>query len=55
MEFSRMEYLQSLATDYGVSEKTVFLMADLLGEAEDYDGLPSILEELTETYKETEE
>ena len=55
MKFSRMEYLQSLATDYGEKEKTVFLMADLLGEAEDYDGLPSILEELAETHNETEE
>ena len=40
MEFSRMEYLQSLATDYGVSEKTVFLMADLLGEGRTMTGSP---------------
>lgn len=48
MESSRNSNLLSLAENFGISRKTVFLMADLLGESEDYDGLPSMLEELAE-------
>ena len=55
IESSRKEYLLSLAEDLGISRKTVFLMAALLGESEDYDGLPSMVEELAEMNAETEE
>ena len=55
MQRSRRKYLQSLAEEYGVSARTVLLMADLLGEEEDYDGLPAMLEELAEAMEEMEE
>lgn len=42
----RREYLNNLAEDYGVSKGTVYALADLLGQDEDYDGLISALEDL---------
>lgn len=51
MNISRAEYLLSLAEDYGIAKKTVFLIADLLGPEEDYDGLPAMLEDLAEDNK----
>ena len=42
---TRKEYLIGLAEDYGVSRSDVFMMADLLGENEDYDGLISMLQD----------
>jgi len=42
---SRKEYLDSLADEYGVSAITVYALADMLGESEDFDGLLSALED----------
>lgn len=41
---SRDDYLQSLADDYGVSFSRIKLLADTLGEREDFDGLVSNLD-----------
>jgi hypothetical protein len=40
---TRKEYLTGLAEDYGIARSEVFMIADLLGESEDYDGLLSML------------
>ena len=40
---TRKEYLSGLAEDYGIARSEVFMIADLLGESEDYDGLLSML------------
>lgn len=42
----RNEYLQCLAEDYGIDLETVILLADILGENEDFDGLVSALEDV---------
>ena len=42
---NRKEYLVAMAEEYGVDEETVFLMADMLGKDEDFDGLISMLED----------
>lgn len=39
------DYLTCLSEDYGVPLETVQSLADILGENEDFDGLPSILED----------
>lgn len=39
----RAEYLNSLATEYGVDIFTVQALADVMGEEEDYDGLIVVL------------
>jgi hypothetical protein len=36
---SREEYLMEVADEYGVDEETVFQLASVLGESEDFDGL----------------
>ena len=36
---SRRDYLQCIAEDYGVSQQVVFMLADVLGPNEDFDGL----------------
>ena len=41
----RTDYLKSLAEDYGVDYHTVLVLADMLGPCEDFDGLPSSLED----------
>lgn len=45
---NRAEYLSALSEDYGVDIETVQYLADLLGEAEDFDGLISALEDIQE-------
>ena len=45
---NRTDYLRGLADEIGVDEKTVFMMADLLGEEEDFDGLVTSLEDYAE-------
>lgn len=45
---SRREYLDAMAEDYGQDRQTVYLLADLLGPNEDFDGLISNLEEMQE-------
>lgn len=43
---NRREYLDAMAEDYGQDRQTVYLLADLLGPSEDFDGLISTLEEM---------
>jgi hypothetical protein len=42
---TRKEYLSGLAEDYGIPRSEVFMLASLLGESEDYDGLLSMLDD----------
>lgn len=42
---NRKEYLESLADDYGCDHDTVVMLADTMGETEDFDGLVSMLED----------
>jgi hypothetical protein len=42
---SRREYLDSLADDLGLDPRTVYLMAEMLGPSEDFDGLVTSLED----------
>ena len=51
---NRRDYLECLASDYGVKFSTVQVLADLLGPSEDFDGLvnaveDAILDDLDET------
>lgn len=41
----RNDYLNSLANEYGVEPETVFMMADVLGPNEDFDGLVTSIED----------
>ena len=41
----RNDYLNSLADDMGIDRESVDMIADMLGEAEDFDGLVSALED----------
>ena len=43
---NRKDYLNSLAVDYGVDRITVYSLANMLGETEDFDGLISELEDI---------
>lgn len=45
MQHDRLEYLNDLANDYGIDNFTLYAIADILGEDEDYDGLISMLED----------
>lgn len=45
---NRKDYLNSLAVDYGVDRITVYSLANMLGETEDFDGLISELEDIEE-------
>jgi hypothetical protein len=47
---NRRDYLQSLADDFGISPDIVYMMADLLGQSEDFDGLITSLEDYSEEY-----
>lgn len=47
---NRRSYLRGLADELGVDTATVFMMADLLGESEDFDGLVTSLEDYAEGY-----
>ena len=42
---NRKDYLVSIADEYGIEESTVFFIANILGEAEDFDGLISTIED----------
>lgn len=42
----RNQYLNSLVDNYGTDAETVFNLAEMLGESEDFDGLVSALEDL---------
>ena len=43
---SRKDYLINLSEEFGVSTGQVFMLAGLLGQDEDFDGLISMLEDL---------
>ena len=45
---SRRHYLDSLADDFGLDCSTVYMMADILGPSEDFDGLISALDDYSE-------
>jgi len=42
---TRRDYLDSLAVDLGLDPRTVYLMAEMLGPHEDFDGLVTSLED----------
>ena len=44
---NRKEYLKHLAEDYDVPEEQVFMLAQLLGKNEDFDGLVSSIQDLS--------
>lgn len=44
----RKDYLKGLAEENGLSYQTVYLMANLLGPSEDFDGLVTMLEDAAE-------
>jgi len=46
----RKDYLESMAEEYGVSDEKVALLADILGPDEDFDGLVSSLEDLSDEF-----
>ena len=45
---SRKDYLTCLAEDMGIDVKTVFSLASMLGSSEDFDGLVTALEDISE-------
>lgn len=45
---NRKEYLEGLAEDFGLPADTVFMLASLLGESEDFDGLVCACEDAAE-------
>lgn len=45
---NRREYLDAMAEEYGQDRQTVYLLADLLGPSEDFDGLIAGLEDMQE-------
>lgn len=46
---SRKDYLLSLAEDFDIPYESVLIVADLLGEGEDFDGLVVALEDASES------
>jgi hypothetical protein len=44
---NRQDYLQDLADENGIDMDTVLLLADLLGEEEDFDGLVTNLQDFS--------
>lgn len=42
---NRRDYLIQMADQYDVSEDEVFILADVLGKSEDFDGLVNALED----------
>ena len=44
---NRKEYLISLADDFCLDKEMVFMVADLLGGSEDFDGLVTELEDMS--------
>lgn len=43
---NRREYLDSMASEYGVDKETVCALASVLGKSEDFDGLIAELEDM---------
>jgi hypothetical protein len=49
---NRRAYLESLAEDFGIDKRTVFAVASVLGKSEDFDGLVSGLEDISNYIRE---
>ena len=47
----REDYLNSLADDRGIDETTVNMLADMLGDSEDFDGLINALDDFEDFYE----
>ncbi len=47
---NREEYLKSLSDQYGIDINTVFYLAEILGENEDFDGLVTQLDDMHQGY-----
>jgi hypothetical protein len=45
---NRKDYLQCMSEDYGVDLETVLIIADTYGPSEDWDGLISTLEDISD-------
>lgn len=45
---NRKDYLETLAEDYGVPVENVFAAASMYGSIEDFDGLITALEDMTD-------
>jgi hypothetical protein len=45
---SRRDYLDTLADDLGIEKSTVYMMAQMLGPDEDFDGLVTMLEDYSD-------
>jgi hypothetical protein len=43
----RKDYLESLALEFGLPKRVVFMAANMLGKNEDFDGLLTTLEDAT--------
>ena len=46
----REDYLNSLADDRGIDRITIGMIADMLGESEDFDGLITALDDFEDFY-----
>jgi len=47
---NRKDYLKSLADEYGLNTVDVFVLADVLGPNEDFDGLVTTLQDYVDGY-----
>ena len=47
---NRTEYLENLADNFGTDKGTVFMLAEFLGQSEDFDGLITSLEDYLQYY-----
>ena len=47
---NRKEYLENLAEDFETDTGTVFMLAEFLGQSEDFDGLITSLEDYLQDY-----
>ena len=47
---NRTEYLENLAEDFETDKSTVFMLAEFLGQSEDFDGLITSLEDYLQDY-----
>jgi hypothetical protein len=47
---NRQDYLECMADESGISIDEVLMMADLLGESEDFDGLVSMVEDFSDMH-----
>jgi hypothetical protein len=52
---NRRDYLDTLATDFGLDRSTVYALAGILGPNEDFDGLICALEDAADELSEADE